>query len=784
MNPFDASTKQSLKISPSDPSPPLILVVDDEPINCRMLEAYLVKNGFQVLVANSGQASLALAAEHQPDLILLDIMMPGLDGFSVCRQLKAQSDTRDIPVIFLSALTEPKEKTRAFDSGGVDYVSKPFDIMELSARVRTHLTLRAQEIQLRQYANHLEDMVAERTQQLQQAQQVLQHNYDMQKALNHLLSFTLQELPLARLMQCCLESILQVPWLAGPNCGALYLQEAPGGSMGLVAHHNMTTADLARSTALASGPPCCDHSIQNKPVMLVRSDDLPAELASREFCPYDHICVPVTSRSTTVLLILYVNPDVVLTSQETEFLQAVAHILTQMMLHSRAEAQMLHNLHHDSLTRLPNRVALLEMLATENRRLAEDTTCQFALLLLNLDGFNRFNDSFGFELGNELLTTTAARLRAERDTDEEVLHLGGDEFALLLRNQTDVRQVLRVAEDVLNCIRKPFEIESHQLQISGSIGIVHAQTPCLSSEDWLRDASTAAHQAKFQGRDRFVMFTEAMHQKAWQSMRMFMDLRLALQREEFTIHYQPVIRLKTGRAVGVEALVRWQHPERGLVSPGAFIPVAEETGLIRPLGHWILKQACRNMQAFAAEMRPVEFVMLSVNLSGKQFAQEDLFEQIVAVLEKTQFPAHCLKLEITESVIMDNAEAAVKILKRFKALGVRIAIDDFGTGYSSLSYLHRFPVDVLKVDRSFVNRMYLDGENLEIVRTIITLAHTLKMEVIAEGVETQAEAAVLERMGCEFAQGFYFARPMPLAELGGCGLWQDCPVATQNQKEG
>lgn len=256
-----------------------------------------------------------------------------------------------------------------------------------------------------------------------------------------------------------------------------------------------------------------------------------------------------------------------------------------------------------------------------------------------------------------------------------------------------------------------------------------------------------------------------MHEKAKQAMQTFMDLRLALQREEFVLFYQPIICLATRQTIGVEALIRWFHPTRGMISPGEFIPLAEETGLILPMGRWVLEKACLDMRDVAKTVEGVHPFMVSVNLSGKQFAQSDLFEQVEAVLQETDFPPECLKLEITESVVMENAEAATRILERLKRLNIKISIDDFGTGYSSLSYLHRFSADILKVDRSFVSRMHLGGENLEIIRTIVTLAQALKMQVIAEGVETEEELKTLTVLRCDYAQGFYFAKPMPLEQL-------------------
>jgi diguanylate cyclase (GGDEF)-like protein len=750
-----------------DTSDSLILIVDDEAVNRLILESNLKKNGFRVIAAATGQECLNAAKDQQPALILLDIIMPGMDGFQTCEQLKSSPATRDIPVIFLSALTDTDIKTKGFSVGGVDYVSKPFDTKELLARVHTHLTLRSQENQLRAYSENLEEMVEERTKQLKQAEQKLQRNYDMQTALNQLLHLTLQDLPLDKLLQQCLESILGISWLDLQNRGCIYLKQPHAESLHMVAHSNLPEHVLEQCATIIPNNCACGKAIGEETVITVRDDQMPHNASLSKIAePHNHVCIPIKSKTNTLAVLnLYIARDRLLTEQETIFFQAVANTLMQMILYKQAEQNMLHHVFHEPLTNLPNRTALLDRLNSELAQLQQDEDYKFALVLINLDSFNRFNESLGYDLGDKLILSSAQRLLIDRKEDEEVLHLGGDEFALLLRDLQEVVSPYLLAEQLLEILREPHRLDSHELEITASAGVVLSNPRYERGEDLLRDADIALHQAKTKGRGKFAAFSPAMHEKARQSMQTFMDLRSALSNNEFVLFYQPIIHLPTGQATGVEALIRWKHPTRGMVSPGEFIPLAEETGLIVPMGRWVLEQACEDMLDFARNMDSSQPFMLSVNLSGKQFAQDDLYEQIEAILEYTGFPPHFLKLEITESVVMDNAEAAVRIMERLKQLNVKISIDDFGTGYSSLSYLHRFSADILKVDRSFVSRMHIGGENLEIIRTIITLAQALKMQVIAEGVETEKELEMLLELNCEHAQGFYFARPMPLEDL-------------------
>jgi diguanylate cyclase (GGDEF)-like protein len=419
-----------------------------------------------------------------------------------------------------------------------------------------------------------------------------------------------------------------------------------------------------------------------------------------------------------------------------------------------------HAAYHDALTNLPNRALFTDHLKLSIERTKRQPGHHFAVLFMDLDRFKNINDSLGHIYGDQLLVAIAKRLRACLRQVDVIARLGGDEFAILLDGFTDPDDVLRVAEKIQKVISEPLTIDRNEAFTSASIGIALSSTGYERPEDVLRDADTAMYRAKDGGKARHEVFDEVMYARAVSLLNLENDLRRAIERQEFQVYYQPIVTLKTGSICGFEALVRWQHPTRGMISPLEFIPLAEETGLIIPLGQWVLEESCRQMREWQEQSFANRMLTVSVNLSGKQLSRSDLCEQINLILERTGLDPRSLKLEITESVVMENADLAINMLKQLHDLGIQLSIDDFGTGYSSLSYLHRFPVDNLKIDRSFIGRMGLGDENLEIVRTIVMLARNLRMEVIAEGIETEEQLAQLRALSCGFGQGYLFSVPV------------------------
>jgi diguanylate cyclase (GGDEF)-like protein/PAS domain S-box-containing protein len=428
----------------------------------------------------------------------------------------------------------------------------------------------------------------------------------------------------------------------------------------------------------------------------------------------------------------------------------------------QAESQLLHDALHDALTGLPNRALFLNRLEMAVQRSRRNPGSRFAVLFLDLDRFKVINDSLGHRVGDQLLMALAERLQSSLRVIDTVARLGGDEFGFLLEGLVDVRQAIRSAERLLEDLRRPFHFAGHEVFTSGSIGIAIADSECQGPEQILRDADIAMYRAKAQGRSVYTVFDQEMHREAVAAMQLENDLRRAIDRQELELRYQPVARIADGRLCGFEALLRWHHPERGLLLPPQFIPSAEETGFIVPLGAWVLAAACRQLAAWGAALAHDPGLLVSVNLSARQLAHPELVAQVRRTLETTGAEARRLKLEITETVLMADAPAAQAVLLQLRGLGLSVTIDDFGTGYSSLAYLQQFPIDTLKIDRSFVSRLGAGEE--EIVRAIVTLGKSLGMLVLGEGVETPAELAALGRLGCDLAQGFLLAPALPAAE--------------------
>jgi diguanylate cyclase (GGDEF)-like protein/PAS domain S-box-containing protein len=444
-----------------------------------------------------------------------------------------------------------------------------------------------------------------------------------------------------------------------------------------------------------------------------------------------------------------------------------AHFIVQaqdITERKQAEAQLHHAAFYDSLTGLPNRARFSDQLELTVSRAAQHKDHLFAVLFLDIDRFKNINDSLGHVVGDQLLKAVAGRLVGCVRPQDTVSRFGGDEFAILLNGMKHSGEALSVTERILHEIEAPFRLSGYDVFTSTSAGIALSAIGYESTEEILRDADTAMYRAKEQGKGRYEVFDKLMHARAISRLQLETDLRRALEREEFEVHYQPILTLADARISGFEALVRWRHPERGLVSPADFIPVAEDTELIIPLGAWVLREACQQARAWQLAYPSQEPLTISVNLSGKQFKQPDLVSQIKQTLYQTGLDARHLRLELTESMVMEDAEAATAMLRQLRSLNVQLSIDDFGTGYSSLSYLHRFPVNILKIDKSFVGRMSIDEESLGIVETIITLATKLKMDVIAEGIETREQWDKLKGFQCKYGQGFLFSKPLPTAD--------------------
>jgi diguanylate cyclase (GGDEF)-like protein/PAS domain S-box-containing protein len=431
-----------------------------------------------------------------------------------------------------------------------------------------------------------------------------------------------------------------------------------------------------------------------------------------------------------------------------------------------AEARFEYQAFYDAVTDLPNRALFMNRLEHLLRRARRKSGAPllFALVCLDVDRFKGVNDSLGHQQGDDLLVQIARRLETCVRPGDTLARLGGDEFTVLLEDIRSETDATRVAERIHKALAEPFTVGGTDVFISASLGIALSSSGYVKPEEMLRDADIAMYRAKSKGRSRHEVFDADMHRRAVSMLQLETDLRRAVERDECRLYYQPIVDLETGRMVGFEALLRWQHPRRGLVMPDVFIPLAEETGLITPLGLWSMREACRQMKEWQLRFPKQPPLTMNVNVSARQLGQPDLVERVQQIMAETGIHPTSLVAEMTESALMQDARAGATVLHRLHDLGVRIHIDDFGTGYSSLSYLQSFPVDTLKVDRSFVSRMTLERGQSEIVRAVVALAQNLGMGVTAEGVETAEQIAALRALRCTRAQGFYFARPVPARE--------------------
>ncbi len=437
----------------------------------------------------------------------------------------------------------------------------------------------------------------------------------------------------------------------------------------------------------------------------------------------------------------------------------MAGSITDITERKTTEEQLIFDALHDALTGLPNRVLFMDRLAHAVAREQRKSKDLFAVIFLDMDRFKVINDSLGHTAGDKILVAISQRLEESLRPGDTVARLGGDEFAILLEDLKDKEEALQISGRVIEKLRLTFDLDGQEIFATASLGITFSAMGYDNPENLLRDADIAMYQAKANGCDRYEVFDTGMYDNAVARLQLETDLRQAMKQEEFRLHYQPIVSMKTGRITGVEALIRWQHPERGLVSPLEFIPTAEETGLILPMGEWVISEAAHQLSRWQEKFPSAPPLTVSVNISSRQLLP-DLVIYIKKVLKESSIKASSLILEITESILMESAEIVAPMLIQLKGLGVKLHIDDFGTGYSSLSYLHRFPVDVLKIDRSFVSRIGSNGDNLEIVKAITTLAHSLEMKVIAEGVETEEQLQKLKELKCEFIQGYFYSKPL------------------------
>ena len=443
----------------------------------------------------------------------------------------------------------------------------------------------------------------------------------------------------------------------------------------------------------------------------------------------------------------------------------IAGSISDITDRKKAEEQLLHDAFHDGLTDLANKALFIDRLSQSLLRISRNPDYQFAVLFMDLDRFKDINDTIGHLVGDHLLIKVAEMLKEGVRSGDTLARFGGDEFIILLDDIKADQGVMRVAEWIQNLFTKPIKVDGHEVYTSSSIGVVYSNSEYNSYEEIIRDADIAMYFAKNQGGGRAKIFEQPMRQRVLDRLNLESDLRKAISDEELRVHYQPIADLESGKLIGFEALVRWQHPDKGLLSPGEFIGLAEETGMIISIDRWMLRNACEQIHIWNKKFRPNPELSVSVNISAKHIATPELRQYVIYVLEETGLDPSCLKLEITEFSLVDHSEITAAAFTNLQDLGVQLQIDDFGIGYSSLGYLSSFPINALKIDRSFVGNIVDDASQREIVEAIIALTERLNVKVIAEGVETHAQLDQLRRLGCRLGQGYLLSTPMDIAEV-------------------
>lgn len=676
---------------------PLALVVDDDYV-MRMLEREtLAQFGFEVIEAEDGEQALAMFDQPPPNLVLLDVEMPGIDGFEVCQRLRQVWDMTNVPVIMVTGMDDLASINRAYESGANDFVAKPINWPILGHRAR-YVWRSAQA------ARQLND--------LKEKQAAI-----MEAIPDMLFVMDRQGVYLDYKEGFATAAIVPPSQFLGKNMADILPSETA------------VLIQLHIDQALQQG------NLQSVVYKLPMKDG---------FHHYEARIAPIGADKVVIVV-----RDITAQKLNEDRIRRLAYF--------------------DTLTGMPNRQSFLERLDRELLR-AQRSKRRVALLFLDLDGFKRINDTLGHSVGDYLLQAVAERMKEKLRTsdfvsrpalDDSSLHfarLGGDEFTVVLPDVDDIQTVSRVAARLQALLAQPFVIGVQEITVTSSIGIAVYPADGEDGATLLKDADTAMYHAKDQGRNNWQMYDQSLTTRTSARLALESDIRKGLERGEFYLLYQPQVDAESRQIVGVEALIRWKHPEHGIVSPANFIPVAEESGLIVPMGEWVLKEACSQVRRW--QQHDVHAPRVAVNISARQLRSAHFLDNVVATIAAAGIAPDLLELELTESILMDPEARQVQGLYRLRQLGVHFSIDDFGTGYSSLSYIKRFPIGMLKIDQSFVRGLPDNVNDAGIATAVIAMAHNMQLEVIAEGVETLAQLEFLRQAKCPKVQGYLFSRPL------------------------
>jgi diguanylate cyclase (GGDEF)-like protein/PAS domain S-box-containing protein len=691
-----------------------ILVVDDTSASLRLLTDILKSEGYEVRSAINGELALNAAASSTPDLVLLDIRMPGMDGYEVCRRLKAHPATAEVPVIFVSAASETEDKVQGFTMGAVDYVTKPYQRDELLARVRTH-------VELNRLRHSLESLVDERTAALRESEER---------------------------WKFALEGAGDGVWDWNPKTDQALFSTRWKEMLGYAEHEFPAT-----------GAAWIEHMHpDDKARVLTAVQDYFAGRQKSYVAEFRMRC-----KDNSWKWIMSRGKVICRDAEGTPLRMIGTH--ADISLRKAAEDEIVNLAFYDPLTRLPNRRMLTNRLT---QAMVARNAGIGALLFIDLDDFKTLNDTHGHDIGDQLLQQVALRLSCCVREGDTVARFGGDEFVVMLEDLSKddldtAAQAKTVGEKILNLLNQPYQLGSYEHRSTPSIGVTLYNGNQQSLDELMKQADIAMYQAKKAGRNTLRFFDPHMQEVINARMDLEIDLRRALEAGQFQLYYQIQVD-PLYRPVGAEALIRWIQPERGMVSPAQFIPLAEETGLILPIGLWVLESACAQLHVWQQNAHTRDLI-LAVNVSARQFRQSDFVSQVQAVVQRHAIRSNRLKLELTESLLLEDIADTIAKMNALKEIGVQFSLDDFGTGYSSLQYLKRLPLDQLKIDQSFVRDIAFDASDKAIVRTIIAMAHSLGLEVIAEGVETEEQRQFILDNGCTQFQGYLFSKPVPIAEF-------------------
>lgn len=685
-----------------------VLIVDDRPTNRNIFAKLAGSLSPEIRVETFGEPRAALESLDRltPDLIIVDFSMPEMNGAEFTRAVRARAATHDVPVIVVTAHDDRDFRLSALEAGASDFLQSPIDRTEFRKRVRALLLLREQQQRLSSTMAALGSARWRRTGAELLAGQ-------------------------ANILGQVLDNVAILISAVDLDGACLFVNARFAAFFG-------TTPDQLVGANLVDVMGMRDNLASRRADqrVLETGNAVPPyeEILKREGASFSYLVLKAPLRDAEGRVVGILTSGIDITARKA------------------AETHLAHIARHDALTGLPNRTMYRDRLHAQIAREGRAT-----LFLIDLDRFKFINDTRGHRAGDQLLERVAERIAGTLGPNDSAARLGGDEFAVIAAGVGDEAAAATRAAGLIAALSRTYRLDHHDLVLSASVGISMAPRDGATPDELLRTADLAMYEAKAAGGNGYRFFNPEMNRRAQDAATLEAELHLAIERGEFMAHYQPMIEARTGEVVSAEALLRWAHPTRGLLAPAAFLPAAEETGLVIPIGHWMLREACRRQVRWQAEGVPVPRV--SVNLSALQFQREDMAHVIASVIAETGISPGALEIEIVESVLLTNRAAVADTLREIRAMGVRVAIDDFGTGYSSLQYLRDLPVDMLKIDRSFVSGLPESAKDAAIIAAITGLAHDLGLEIVAEGVETEDQELMLRTIGCDRLQGYHLQRP-------------------------